>query len=146
MDLRKLKTILDLFESSSVSELEITEGEDKVRLSRTMSPMPISSSPPTPAESSALPSANLEEEKEAEAAAGHVVRAPMVGTFYRAPATDKPPFIRAGQRVESGQTLCIVEAMKLMNEIKSPVGGTVAQVLVENGAPVSYGDALFVIE
>ena len=143
MDLRKLKTILDLFESSSVTELEITEGEDKVRLSRTMSSMP----PPTPAaESSALPSANLEEEKEAEAAAGHVVRAPMVGTFYRAPATDKPPFIRAGQRVESGQTLCIVEAMKLMNEIKSPVGGTVAQVLVENGAPVSYGDALFVIE
>ena len=70
----------------------------------------------------------------------------MVGTFYRAPSTDKPPFIRAGQRVESGQTLCIVEAMKLMNEIKSPVGGTVAQVLVENGAPVSYGDALFVIE
>lgn len=143
MDLRKLKTLIELFENSDINELEITEGEDKVRLSRAQAPT--QKNPPSPP--SAEPSAVVESGAAlAEQSEGTVVHAPMVGTFYRSPSPDKPPFIKAGQRVEAGQTLCIIEAMKLMNQIEAPRAGVVARILVENGEPVGYHDPLFVLE
>ena len=152
MDLRKLKTILELFENSRVSELEISEGEDRVRLSRGVaetSSGPSSSSRPA----AALAAASAEAAggaaaggEAAEAEQGTVVKSPMVGTFYRAASPDRPPFVSEGKRVEKGETLCIIEAMKLMNELPSPASGVVRRVIAGNGEPVGFGDSLFVIE
>ncbi len=151
MDLRKLKKLIDLVEESGIAELEITEGEEKVRIAKVGSghqtfmaqplhyPLPASAvAPPaaTPPPPDIPPS--LEEE-------GHVVKSPMVGTFYRSPSPGAPVFVELGQSVSEGQTLCIIEAMKLLNEIESDVSGTVKRILVENGQPIEYGQPLFII-
>ena len=162
MDLRKLKTILELFENSNVAELEISEGEDRVRLSRAPATQAPAQTPPGAAPAANHPRAEIHPSAEspppaapaaAETAAdnappenGATVNSPMVGTFYRAASPDRPPFVSEGKRVEKGETLCIIEAMKLMNELPSPVSGVVRRVLVGNGEPVGFGDPLFVIE
>ncbi len=159
MDLRKLKKLIELVEASGIAEIEITEGEEKVRIAKHVpapaypfppsypagltvhaTPVPtapqplLAASEPTPAasEGSGLP-------------AGHVVKSPMVGTFYRAPSPNAPPFVEVGSTVKVGDRLCIIEAMKLMNEIEADVAGVVKAILVENGQPVEYGQPLFVI-
>jgi acetyl-CoA carboxylase biotin carboxyl carrier protein len=153
MDLRKLKTLIDLVAESGIAELEVTEGEDKVRIVKHAATL---SAPPAPAATviAAAPAAStpaaLAAEAaaaaEAEEAAGHVVKSPMVGTFYRSPSPGAPAFIEQGAVVKAGDTLCIIEAMKLLNEIEADVGGTVKKILVENGQPVEYGQPLFIIE
>ncbi|BCT69461.1 acetyl-CoA carboxylase biotin carboxyl carrier protein [Nitrosospira sp. NRS527] len=154
MDLRKLKKLIDLVEESGIAELEITEGEEKVRISRSTSSVqtqvaPIGVSPPQVAmpgavsPSAALTTANAVAEILPE---GHVVKSPMVGTFYRSSTPGSNPFVEVGQTVKEGETLCIIEAMKLLNEIESDKSGVIKAVLVENGQPVEYGEPLFVIE
>jgi acetyl-CoA carboxylase biotin carboxyl carrier protein len=146
MDLRKLKTLIDLVSESGIAELEVTEGEDKVRIVKHVAvgtaspaPTPLIAAAPVPA---AAPTVALGSEE----VAGHVVKSPMVGTFYRAPSPGAPSFIELGATVKAGDTLCIIEAMKLLNEIESDVSGTVKKILVENGQPVEYGQPLFIIE
>lgn len=165
MDLRKLKTLIDLVAESGISELEITEGEDKVRIVKNapaaptyfaqapamMAAPPVNMAAPTasasPAASSAPASAmSAAADNVLAASSGHVVKSPMVGTFYRSANPNSPAFVEVGSSVASGATLCIIEAMKLMNEIESDVAGTVKAILVENGQPVEYGQPLFVIE
>ncbi len=155
MDLRKLKKLIDLVQESGIGEIEITEGEEKVRISRQASgpPMYVSAPGMQPMMAGATgaatgPSAGAGGEAAAAPAApaGHTLKSPMVGTFYRAPSPGAPSFIEVGQSVAKGQTLCIIEAMKLLNEIESDAAGTVKAILVENGQPVEYGQPLFVIE
>ena len=150
MDLRKLKTLIDLVAESGIAELEVTEGEDKVRIVKHAATFAAAPAQPatvfaaTPAAPSAADAAASA--AEAEEAAGHVVKSPMVGTFYRSSSPGAPPFIEQGAVVKAGDTLCIIEAMKLLNEIEADVGGTVKKILVENGQPVEYGQPLFIIE
>ena len=146
MDLRKLKSLIELFESSGIGELEISEGEERVRLTRA----PAVGAPPVVVQS--LPSAHAMAPAPAtlEATApvepeGHTVKSPMVGTFYRAGAPGSKPFVEVGDSVQVGDTLCIIEAMKLMNEIEADRAGTVKAILVENGQAVEYGQPLVVI-
>ena len=151
MDLRKLKKLIDLVQESGIGEIEITEGEEKVRISRQAAPVPMyMPGPPLhhyaaggPAAEAAAPEAVAAAPAEPK---GHALKSPMVGTFYRAPSPGAPAFVEVGQSVSKGQTLCIIEAMKLLNEIESDVSGTVKAILVENGQPVEYGQALFLIE
>jgi acetyl-CoA carboxylase biotin carboxyl carrier protein len=147
MDLRKLKKLIDLVEESGISELEITEGEEKVRISRVTQPMhaPSYMMPGhyAPAPALAAPAAPAVVE-EAAIPEGHVVRSPMVGTFYRAPSPGAKVFVEVGQSVNSGDTICIIEAMKLLNEIEADQGGVIKAILVENGQPVEYGEPLFI--
>jgi acetyl-CoA carboxylase biotin carboxyl carrier protein len=152
MDLRKLKKLIDLVEESGIAELEITEGEEKVRISRSTSSMQ-SQVTPTPPPQQAVPAAVSQSSTGPAAAAaaevlpeGHVVKSPMVGTFYRSSTPGSNPFVEVGQTVKEGETLCIIEAMKLLNEIESDKSGVVKAILVENGQPVEYGEPLFVIE
>lgn len=149
MDLRKLKTLIDLVGESDIAELEITEGEDKVRIVKAsqVSAMaaPISYAvAPAPA-----PMAHGHAPAAAPAAApvpqGEVVKAPMVGTFYRAPSPGAAPFVEVGQTVKEGQPVCIIEAMKLLNEIEADKSGVIKEILVDNGEPVEFGQPLFVI-
>ena len=151
MDLRKLKKLIDLVQESGIGELEITEGEERVRISRagTGAPMVMATHPqmammaaPGAPAAAAAPAAS----EAPPAPAGHTLKSPMVGTFYRSPSPGAPAFVEVGQAVTKGQTLCIVEAMKLLNEIESDVAGTVKAILVESGQPVEYGQPLFVIE
>ena len=148
MDLRKLKTILELFEESKqVVELEIKEGEDRVKLSKAA--IPVAQVAPAPSSVPVAPPAApvvIETVTESDNHKGEKVTSPMVGTFYRSASPESIPFARAGQTVEVGQTLCIIEAMKLMNEIPSPVTGKITSILVENGSAVGFGDILFIIE
>ena len=149
MDLRKLKTLIDLVAESGIAELEVTEGEDKVRIVKHAATLAAPALPPTvfaaaPVAPSAADAAAAA--AKAEEAAGHVVKSPMVGTFYRSSSPGAPPFIEQGAVVKAGDTLCIIEAMKLLNEIEADVGGTVKKILVENGQPVEYGQPLFIIE
>jgi acetyl-CoA carboxylase biotin carboxyl carrier protein len=154
MDLRKLKKLIDLVQESGIGELEITEGEEKVRISRagTAPPMVLATPQATlvPAGAATGPSSGTAPAEGAPAApaepAGHTLKSPMVGTFYRSPSPGAPSFIEVGQSVAKGQTLCIIEAMKLLNEIESDKAGVVKAILVENGQPVEYGQPLFVIE
>ena len=148
MDLRKIKSLIQLLEESDIAELEITEGEEAVRISR---------AGPAPAAAPAVPSASAPSARApaaAEAAAepaepavpeGHVVASPMVGTFYAAPSPGAKPFVEVGSRVAEGDTLCIVEAMKMLNQIEADRDGVVRAVLADNAAPVEYGQALFVL-
>ena len=153
MDLRKLKKLIDLVQESGIGEIEITEGEEKVRISRQSAPTPMMMAAP-PMQHVAVgggPSATHAEPAGGAAAPvtepkGHTLKSPMVGTFYRAPSPGAPSFVEVGQSVSKGQTLCIIEAMKLLNEIESDVAGTVKAILVENGQPVEYGQPLFLIE
>jgi acetyl-CoA carboxylase biotin carboxyl carrier protein len=150
MDLRKLKKLIDLVQESGIAELEITEGEEKVKIVRGGA-VSVSSAPAAPAVSLATPAAAptstgaLPAEPPAAGQDGHVVKAPMVGTFYRSPSPDAKPFVDVGQSVKAGDTVCIIEAMKLMNEIEADAAGVVKAILVENGQPVEYGQPLFVL-
>ena len=156
MDLRKLKTLIDLVAESDIAELEVTEGESKVRIVKS-SAMPQnqvvmmpSQGAPTQFVPSAAPAAAPSAAPAVAAAApaeptGHIVKSPMVGTFYRSSAPGNPPFVEVGQSVKEGDTLCIIEAMKLLNEIDADKSGTITQILVENGQPVEFGQPLFVI-
>jgi acetyl-CoA carboxylase biotin carboxyl carrier protein len=150
MDLRKLKKLIDLVQESGISELEVTEGEEKVRIAKHSSPLPSylppmpSAAPqfapaPTPAPSVVV-TPPVEEVPE-----GMVVKSPMVGTFYRASAPGAKALVDVGQAISVGDRLCIIEAMKLMNEIESEFAGTIKAILVENGQPVEYGQPLFII-
>ena len=155
MDLRKLKKLIDLVQESGIGELEISEGEERVRIARggavTVTPLaaapaataagaPAGAAPAAPAPAAAAAAAEPPPGVE-----GHVVKSPMVGTFYRSPAPDAKPFIEVGGTVKEGQTICVIEAMKLMNEIEADASGTIKAILVENGQPVEYGQALFII-
>jgi acetyl-CoA carboxylase biotin carboxyl carrier protein len=148
MDLRKLKKLIDLVEASGIAELEITEGEEKVRIAKSIAGAPMMMHAPqmiqasAPAAAAAPVAAAPAEDAVPE---GHVVRSPMVGTFYRAPAPGSKNFAEVGQSVNAGDTLCIIEAMKLLNEIEADQGGVIKAILVENGQPVEYGEPLFVI-
>jgi len=152
MDLRKLKTLIDLVSESNVSELEITEAEGKVRIVKSsgvamaapvMMAAPVAAAPQMVA--APVAEAALAAEVPA-AAAGHAVKSPMVGTFYRSSSPGAAPFVQIGSVVKEGDTLCIVEAMKILNEIESDKSGTVTQILCENGQAVEYGQPLFIIE
>ncbi|NNM83352.1 MAG: acetyl-CoA carboxylase biotin carboxyl carrier protein [Burkholderiales bacterium] len=145
MDLRKLKKLIDLVEQSGISELEITEGEETVRISRAMPVQQIAPQPMVHHIPLSVPVAPVEAAAPAEIK-GHVLKSPMVGTFYRASSPGASPFVDVGSTVEAGDTLCIIEAMKLLNEIEADKGGTIKAILVENGQPVEYGEPLFVIE
>ena len=145
MDLRKLKTLIDLVAESGIAELEITEGEGKVRIvkfSQTLQPV-------APAQPQAAPVAAAAPAAATPAApaapTGHIVKSPMVGTFYRAPNPSSPPFVEVGATVAEGDALCIIEAMKLLNEIEADKSGVIREILVENGEPVEFGQPLFVI-
>ncbi|MCL4799568.1 MAG: acetyl-CoA carboxylase biotin carboxyl carrier protein [Burkholderiales bacterium] len=153
MDLRKLKKLIDLVQESGIAELEITEGEEKVRIRRGAAAEVLPAAPAPVAAPGAStagpPAAVLAAAPGAEAPAGpegHLVKSPMVGTFYRAPSPEAKPFVEVGDAVKTGQTVCIIEAMKLMNEIECDQDGVVKAILVENGQPVEYGEPLFVIE
>ena len=155
MDLRKLKTLIDLVAESDISELEVTEGESKVRIVKTTAHsaqnqvvMMPSAGVPAPAAAPTVAAAPLAAPVAAPEAAptGHIVKSPMVGTFYRASAPGAPAFVDIGSVVKEGDTLCIIEAMKLLNEIDADASGTIRQILVENGQAVEYGQPLFIIE
>ena len=150
MDLRKLKKLIDLVQESGIAELEVTEGEERVKIVRSgrgagetlvTAPAHPASPPAAPA-----PAVAAAAEPAAPRPEGHTVKSPMVGTFYRASAPDAKPFVEVGDTVKAGQTVCIIEAMKLMNEIESDKDGVVKAILVENGQPVEYGEPLFVVE
>ena len=155
MDLRKLKTLIDLVAESDIAELEVTEGESKVRIVKSggVQQGPVMMMPPQVPTHYAPAAAPVAAPVAAPAAAapaaaeptGHVVKSPMVGTFYRASAPGNPAFVEVGATVKEGDTLCIIEAMKLLNEIEADKSGTITQILVENGQPVEFGQPLFVI-
>ena len=153
MDLRKLKTLIDLVAESDISELEVTEGEGKVRIVKSqpqytmaMPQQIMQQAPAMAAPAAAAAPAVAAEAPAAPADAGHKVTSPMVGTFYRAPSPGASNFVEIGSTVKEGQTICIIEAMKLLNEIECDKSGVVKAILVENGQPVEFGQALFVIE
>jgi acetyl-CoA carboxylase biotin carboxyl carrier protein len=154
MDIRKVKKLIELLEESDVAEIEIHEGEESVRISRNSSSAPAMALPavmpqaPAPAPAVAEPSAAAPAGTEASEPEipGHALRSPMVGTFYRSPSPGSKPFVEVGQQVAAGDTLCIIEAMKILNQIESDKAGTVKQILVENGEPVEYNAPLFIID
>jgi acetyl-CoA carboxylase biotin carboxyl carrier protein len=151
MDIRKVKKLIELLEESNIAELEIHEGEESVRISRTgsagaavvaapqMMAAPAPAAAPAAAAPAEAPSAPAE-------ISGHTVKSPMVGTFYRAPSPGAAPFVEEGQSVKVGDTLCIIEAMKLLNQIEADKAGTITAILADNGEPIEYGQPLFVIE
>ena len=153
MDIRKIKKLIELVEESGISELEISEGEESVRISRTsntvVAPAPVAApiaAPVAAAPVAAAPAAAPAAEAPAAAISGHQVKSPMVGTFYRAPSPDAKPFVEVGSKVNVGDTLCIVEAMKMMNQIEADKAGTVTAILVDDTAPVEFDEVLVVIE
>jgi acetyl-CoA carboxylase biotin carboxyl carrier protein len=155
MDIRKVKKLIELLDESGIAEIEITEGEDSVRISRhsphlaaapaaapvaiAAAPAPIAAAPAPQAAQAPEPAAEPEEE-------GYAVTAPMVGTYYSSPSAGSPQFVQVGDRVNEGDVLCIVEAMKMMNQIEAEVSGTIKSIRVQNGDPVEYGQILFVID
>ena len=150
MDLRKLKTLIDLVSESNVSELEITEAEGKVRIVKGGTAMPAQLPAPSalasPAVAAAPAPAQPVPPAPAEAPAGHAVKSPMVGTFYRASSPGAKPYVEIGSQVKEGETICIIEAMKILNEIEADKSGTISKILCENGQAVEYGQPLFMIE
>jgi acetyl-CoA carboxylase biotin carboxyl carrier protein len=148
MDIRKIKKLIELVEESGISELEITEGEESVRIHRagqTAAPVQYSAPIQVAAPAAAAPTP-VAEVASAPEPAGHVMRSPMVGTFYRSSSPEAKAFVEVGQKVKVGDTLCIVEAMKMMNQIESDKSGVVTQILVENQDPVEFDQPMFVIE
>ena len=156
MDLRKLKKLIDLVEESGITELEVTEGEEKVRIAKNpnvvaqqtyMVPQatPMAGAAPVAQRKKSVDLDDLEDEEEDDDEKGHVVKSPMVGTFYRSASPGSDAFVEVGSTVKVGDTLCIVEAMKLLNEIESDCAGTIKKILVDNGQPVEYGEPLFII-
>ena len=156
MDLRKIKTLIDLLTESGVAEIEVKEGEESVRIARYSNappaqhyappPPPATPPPAPPAAPAPSPAEKAAAEKIAAAARGHVVKSPMVGTFYRSPSPGAKAFVEVGQTVKQGQTLCIIEAMKMLNQIEADVSGVVAEILVENDQAVQFDQPLFVLE
>ena len=151
MDLRKLKKLIDLVEESGIAEIEVTEGEEKVRITRTTAAAAPVYAAPAPAAAPvvapvAAPAAAAPAAAPAARDLSNAQKSPMVGTFYRAPGPNAAAFVEVGQQVKAGDTLCIIEAMKLMNEIEAEKSGVVKEILVENGTPVEYGEPLFIIE
>ena len=152
MDLRKLKKLIDLVEESGIAEIEVTEGEEKVRITRTIAAAAPVYAAPAPAAAApvaapaAAPAATAPAAAPAARDLSNAQKSPMVGTFYRAPGPNAAAFVEVGQQVKVGDTLCIIEAMKLMNEIEAEKSGVVKEILVENGTPVEYGEPLFIIE
>jgi len=154
MDLRKLKTLIDLVSESNVSELEITEAEGKVRIVKgpvggpVAVAAPVMVAAPVPAAPAQAPAAAPASPAAAEPAAisGHIVKSPMVGTFYTASSPEAKPFVQVGSVVNEGDTICIIEAMKILNEIEADKSGTVTRIMVDNGQAVEYGQPLFIIE
>ncbi|NIM74718.1 MAG: acetyl-CoA carboxylase biotin carboxyl carrier protein [Gammaproteobacteria bacterium] len=160
MDIRKVKKLIDLLDTSNVDEIEIHEGEESVRISRHR-PVGAIGAAPAPAAAFAMPPQGAEVTPRSDAApaapaaaaepaaeslpAGHIITSPMVGTFYQAPSPGSKPFVEVGQRVQIGDTVCIIEAMKILNQIEADRAGRIGAVLVENGQPVEYGQPLFVI-
>ena len=152
MDIRKIKRLIELLDESGVNEIEIHEGEESVRITRAAAqlaaaPAPVAPAPPAPA--AAQPAATepaAPAEQDSPEAGGHAVRSPMVGTFYRAPSPDASPFVEEGQSVNAGDTLCIIEAMKMLNQIEADRSGVIRSILLENGQPVEFDQPLFVIE
>ncbi|MBU2569505.1 MAG: acetyl-CoA carboxylase biotin carboxyl carrier protein [Gammaproteobacteria bacterium] len=147
MDIRKIKKLIELIEESDIAELEISEGEESVRISRYSNAAQVNYAPaqfaPTALSSAPAPSPVEPAEKKIT---GHIVKSPMVGTFYRSASPGAKPFVDIGQSVQAGDTLCIIEAMKILNQIEADKTGTVTQILVENSQPVEYDQPLFVIE
>lgn len=151
MDIRKVKKLIELLESSDIAEIEIKEGEEAVRISRSSSVAPVApapqvapmqvSAPPASAAPAPAPAA----EPEARKVRGNVVKSPMVGTFYRAPSPSSPPFVEVGQQVKVGDVICIIEAMKMMNQIEADHSGVIEAILVEDGEPVEFDQALVTI-
>ena len=147
MDIRKIKKLIEMLEESHLAEIEIREGEESIRISRVSSlATPAAIPPATSAPVAAAAATSNEPAPESPAPAGHVIVSPMVGTFYRAPSPGSNPFVEVGARVNVGDTLCIIEAMKMLNEIEADRAGVVRAILKESGQPVEYGEALFVIE
>ena len=147
MDIRKIKKLIDLIEESDIAEIEISEGEESVRISRhsSVAPVqyaaPVAMAAPAPAAIAAPAAAPVEEK-----ISGHVLKSPMVGTFYRSASPGSAAFVEVGQSVSVGQTLCIIEAMKILNQIEADKSGKIKQIMVENAHPVEYGQPLFIIE
>jgi acetyl-CoA carboxylase biotin carboxyl carrier protein len=144
MDLRKLKTLIDLVSESNISELEITEADGKVRIVKAdpaaaVAAQPVYAAAPAPVVAAAAPAV-------APVETGHIVKSPMVGTFYRASSPNAKPFAEVGQQIKEGEAICIIEAMKIMNEIEADKSGTITKILCENGQAVEFGQPLFVIE
>jgi acetyl-CoA carboxylase biotin carboxyl carrier protein len=153
MDIRKIKKLIELLEESGVNEIEIREGEESVRISRktesTAQQYMVAHSPqlaPPPVAPVAVAAQEPAVESKSTLPEGHVMKSPMVGTMYRAPSPTQPPFVEIGSQVKEGQTLCIVEAMKMLNQIEADHSGTIVAILVENGQPVEFGQPLFVIK
>lgn len=151
MDIRKVKKLIELLEESDIEELEIKEGDDAVRITRRRA-APLAAAPAAPPQHPQAPASDKGPEaapesprEEPATPEGQLVRSPMVGTFYRGPAPTSPPFMEVGQRVRNGEPLCIVEAMKMMNQIESDISGTVTEILIEDGQPVEYDQPMFVI-
>jgi acetyl-CoA carboxylase biotin carboxyl carrier protein len=149
MDLRKLKKLIDLVQESGISELEVTEGEERVRIAKNYGalavPMQHYAAPPVLPAGAPGAASSVKLDDEDDVPDGHVVKSPMVGTFYRAPSPGAEAFVQIGQAVKEGDTLCIIEAMKLLNEIEADASGVIKAILVENGEPVEFGAPLFVI-
>lgn len=152
MDIRKIKKLIELIEESSISEIEIKEGEESVRISRhsgqeaTLMMPPAAASYPSLVTPNSLPAREMSESTEPEPAQGHVLKAPMVGTFYRATSPGSKPFVEIGQHVQIGDTVCIIEAMKMFNQIEADHAGVISQILVPDGQPVEYDQPLLVVE
>ena len=148
MDIRKIKKLIDIIEDSDIAEIEINEGDDSVRICRYTASAPIVA-PSTNTQVSVAPVATAATTSSAptpEVPSGHAVKSPMVGTFYRSASPGSPPFVEVGQSVTEGETLCIIEAMKILNQIEADKSGTIKQILVENAQPVEYDQPLFIIE
>ena len=146
MDIRKIKKLIEMIEESSIAELEVQEGEESIRISRYSANAPVAVNytapvPMAPATAPAAPTTPAEEK-----ITGHIVKSPMVGTFYRAASPGSKSFVEVGQTVKTGDTLCIIEAMKILNQIEADKSGTVTKILVDNAEPVEYGQPLFIIE
>ncbi|QGT77914.1 acetyl-CoA carboxylase biotin carboxyl carrier protein [Guyparkeria halophila] len=149
MDIRKVKKLIELLEESGVAEIEIKEGEESVRISRHSQQPAVMHAAPAPAPQAQAPAPAPSGEpaaSEAPEASGKTINSPMVGTFYRASSPDASPFVEVGTSVKKGDTICIIEAMKMFNQIEAEVDGTIKSILVENGQPVEYDQPLFVIE
>ncbi len=159
MDIRKVKKLIELLDESGIAEIEITEGEESLRISRysqgapvAMAPAPLAAAAPPPAAAPAAPAAEPAAPSPAPAAAaepdedGYVIPAPMVGTFYTAASPGAAPYVQVGDRVNEGDTLCIIEAMKMMNQIEADVSGVIKSIRAQNGEPVEFGQPLFVID
>ena len=151
MDIRKIKKLIELLEESGIAEIEITEGEESLRISRNSPPPPMAAYAPMPMPMPIQAAAPVAEapipvaDSGSDVPTGHVVKSPMVGTMYQSPSPGAKPFSEVGQRVNVGDTLCIIEAMKMMNQIEADQAGVIKAILVENGSPVEYDEPLFVI-